>query len=195
MCNDTDMYSTFMNTALLTNPSPLPPSCLSSTPWMSEPPLFTYLEIPLLVSVERMSIHSRPWLMINCQPLAPQPSPTLPSSTPSSCYMFTETYRDDITTSVTLSDTFGLSLIITQDFFYKCDNSVGHQVSLQGIVVPVWGGLNRYGLADAALMPLGIFEYWILLSNRSSHSSDPKNYPSYKSSAVTACKPSQESIL
>jgi hypothetical protein len=34
------------------------------------PPLFTYLEIPLLVIVVRMSIHSRPWLVINCSPLA-----------------------------------------------------------------------------------------------------------------------------
>ncbi len=38
-----------------------------------------------------MSNHFRPWLVISCRPLAPQPSPTLPASTCSSCYMFTET--------------------------------------------------------------------------------------------------------
>jgi hypothetical protein len=31
---------------------------------------FTYLEIPFLVIVVRMSIHSRPWLVVNCSPLA-----------------------------------------------------------------------------------------------------------------------------
>jgi hypothetical protein len=33
-------------------------------------PLFTYLEIPFLVIVVRMSIHSHAWLVINCSPLA-----------------------------------------------------------------------------------------------------------------------------
>jgi hypothetical protein len=32
--------------------------------------LFTYLEIPLLTIVVRMSIHPCPWLVINCSPLA-----------------------------------------------------------------------------------------------------------------------------
>ncbi len=58
---------------------------------MSKTPLSTYLEIPLLVIMVQMSIHSRPRLVINCQPLAPKPSPTPPDCSPSSCYMFTET--------------------------------------------------------------------------------------------------------
>jgi hypothetical protein len=41
------------------------------TPCINEPPLFTYLEIPFLVIVVRMSIHTHPWLVIDCPPLAP----------------------------------------------------------------------------------------------------------------------------
>ncbi len=31
---------------------------------------FTYLEIPLLIFVVRISIHSRSWLVVNCPPHA-----------------------------------------------------------------------------------------------------------------------------
>ncbi len=37
-----------------------------------------YLEIPFLVIVVRISIHSRPWLVVNCSPLAAQPTPKTP---------------------------------------------------------------------------------------------------------------------
>jgi hypothetical protein len=72
MYSNTHTYSTFVNIALLINPFPPPlPSLPVSAPYRSKPPLFTYLDIPLLVIVVRMSIHTRPWLMIDCLPLAP----------------------------------------------------------------------------------------------------------------------------
>jgi hypothetical protein len=69
-----------MNIALLDNPLPLLPffarfpfPCVINHP-------FTYLEIPFLVIVVRMSIHTRPWLVIDCSPLAPYPPPPLPTA-------------------------------------------------------------------------------------------------------------------
>ncbi len=41
---------------------------------------FTYLEIPLLVIVVRMSIHTGPWLVTDCPPLASYPPPPLPTA-------------------------------------------------------------------------------------------------------------------
>jgi hypothetical protein len=41
---------------------------------------FTYLEIPFLVIVVRMSMHGRPLLVIDCPPLAPYPPPPLPTA-------------------------------------------------------------------------------------------------------------------
>jgi hypothetical protein len=41
--------------------------------------LFTYLEIPLLLLVVRITIHSCPWLAINCSPLATSPTPRHPT--------------------------------------------------------------------------------------------------------------------
>jgi hypothetical protein len=38
--------------------------------YVSTPLFFTYLEIPFLAIMVRISIHSRPWLVINCSPLA-----------------------------------------------------------------------------------------------------------------------------
>ncbi len=70
----------FMNIALLDNPPPLLPffarfpfPCVINHP-------FPYLEIPFLVIVVRMSIHTRPWLVIDCSPLAPYPPPPLPTA-------------------------------------------------------------------------------------------------------------------
>jgi hypothetical protein len=74
MCSDTYTYSTFMNIILLANPPPLP---LFRAPFpfpcVMNHPFFTYLEIPLLAIAVRMSIHTRPWLVIDCPPLAPYP--------------------------------------------------------------------------------------------------------------------------
>jgi hypothetical protein len=59
-------YSAFS----LINP-PLLPSLIYSIPILHESTAaFTYLEIPFLVIVVRMSVHSRPWLIVNCSPLA-----------------------------------------------------------------------------------------------------------------------------
>ncbi len=62
----------FMNIVLLSNPPPCFPFPLE----MNYP--LTYLEIPFLVIVVRMSIHTRPWLMTDCPPLAPHPPFPLP---------------------------------------------------------------------------------------------------------------------
>jgi hypothetical protein len=74
MCSDTYTYSTFMNIILLANPPPLP---LLHAPFpfpcVMTHPFFTYLEIPLLAIAVRMPIHTRPWLVIDCPPLAPYP--------------------------------------------------------------------------------------------------------------------------
>jgi hypothetical protein len=54
---------------------PLPPSLLHSAPSLHDPTLlFTYLEIPLLLFVVRIPIHSCPWLAIKCSPLATSPT-------------------------------------------------------------------------------------------------------------------------
>jgi hypothetical protein len=51
--------------------SPLLPSLIYSFPLLHESTTpFTYLEIPFLVIMVQMSIHSRPWLIVNCSPLA-----------------------------------------------------------------------------------------------------------------------------
>ncbi len=64
------------------------PLCLFLTlAWVNHS-FSTYLEIPLLVIMVRISIHSRPWLVINCSPLASQPFLGTPHI---SCYMFTKT--------------------------------------------------------------------------------------------------------
>jgi hypothetical protein len=57
------------------------------------------MEIPLLVIVVRISIHSRPWLLINFSPhcCLTQPEDTL--------WIKLRVYIDDITTSATLLDT------------------------------------------------------------------------------------------
>jgi hypothetical protein len=50
---------------------PLLPSLIYSIPLLHETTTpFTYLKIPFLVIVVRMSIHSHPWLVVNCSPLA-----------------------------------------------------------------------------------------------------------------------------
>jgi hypothetical protein len=46
----------------------------------SEPPFFTYLEIPFLVIVVLISINTRPWLVIDCPSLAPYPPFPLPTA-------------------------------------------------------------------------------------------------------------------
>jgi hypothetical protein len=48
-------------------------------------------------------------------------------------------------------------------------------------------GSPQYDLTGLTLMPLEIFEFWIINSNRSSHRGDPKSYLFYKL-AATACK-------
>jgi hypothetical protein len=88
-CNNIYIYihtSTFMNAALLADP-PL----LSSLPIFNplarvNHPFSTYLEILLLVIMVQISIHSHPWLVINCSPLASLPFLETPHG---SCYMFT----------------------------------------------------------------------------------------------------------
>jgi hypothetical protein len=90
-----------MNITLLANPPPCIPLLPASCPLAYEPPLFTYLEIPFLVIVVRMSIHAHPRLVINCPPLLP----TLPLPSQQHPQFVLHVYRDDITTSVTLSDT------------------------------------------------------------------------------------------
>ncbi len=54
--------------------------CPLPVPFVWWTTLFTYLEIPLLVIVVRMSNHARPWLVIDCPPLAPYPPPPLPTA-------------------------------------------------------------------------------------------------------------------
>ncbi len=61
-------YEHFNNIIGLGNSLLLPP-LLALFPLHESKTLF-YLEIPLLVIVVRMSIHSRPRLVINCSPLA-----------------------------------------------------------------------------------------------------------------------------
>ncbi len=110
-------YSTFMNITLLANPPLLPslarflPPCVWTTP-------FTYMEIPFLVIVVRMSIHARPRLVIHCPPLLP----TLPLPSQQHPQFVLHVYRDDITASVTLSDTshlIALGLILPLKIIYN----------------------------------------------------------------------------
>jgi hypothetical protein len=56
---------------------PLAPLLPTFLAWLL--PHFTYLEIPFLVIVVRMSIHTRPRLVIDCPPLAPCLPPPLPT--------------------------------------------------------------------------------------------------------------------
>ncbi len=60
----------YITAFLLMSARPLPP--LAPSIPLSPSFVFpvTYLEIPLLLLVVRISIHSRPWLAINCSPLA-----------------------------------------------------------------------------------------------------------------------------
>jgi hypothetical protein len=67
----------FMNIVLLSNPSPCLPFSLPPLRWIT--PL-TYLEVPFLVIVVRMSIHTHPWLVTDCPPLAPHPPFPLPTA-------------------------------------------------------------------------------------------------------------------
>jgi hypothetical protein len=66
-----NMHNEYIYSAVsLVNP-PLLPSVIFSIPLLHESTTpFTYLGIPFLVIVVRISIHSRPWLVINCSPLA-----------------------------------------------------------------------------------------------------------------------------
>ncbi len=64
------MHKYIYNAASLVNP-PLLPSFVYSILLLHESTApFTYLEIPILVIVVRISINSRPWLVINYSPLA-----------------------------------------------------------------------------------------------------------------------------
>ncbi len=96
-CNYTYMYTTFMNTALLTNP----PLCLSLTPCMSKPPLFYLLGDP---SFGDRGAKIHPLSSLVSDQLFTPSFLTLPGDTP--CFML-HVCIDDITTSVTLSDTVG----------------------------------------------------------------------------------------
>ncbi len=59
--------------------STIQPSSLLPSSFEQTTPL-TYLEIPFLVIVVRMSIHTRPWLVTDCPPLAPHPPFPLPTA-------------------------------------------------------------------------------------------------------------------
>ncbi len=90
-----------MNIAPLANSPLCSPLCPLPIALCNEPPFFTYLEIPFLMIVVRMPIHTCPWLVIDCPPLTPYlplPSQRLPQ-------FMLHVFRDYITTSVTLSDT------------------------------------------------------------------------------------------
>ncbi len=64
------MHEYIYSAISLVNPPLLPP-LIYSIPLLHESTTpFTYLEIPFLVIMVRISIHSRPWLVINCSPLA-----------------------------------------------------------------------------------------------------------------------------
>jgi hypothetical protein len=67
MCTEKIYIHEYIHNAIsLVNPFLLP-SLICFTPlYTSQPTFFTYLEIPLLVIVVRISIHSRPWLVVNC---------------------------------------------------------------------------------------------------------------------------------
>ncbi len=59
---------------------PLLPGLISTFPFQySLTPIFTYLEILLLLLVVRIPIHSSPWIAINCSPLAVSPIPRHPT--------------------------------------------------------------------------------------------------------------------
>jgi hypothetical protein len=84
-------------------------------------PFFTYLEIPLLMIMVRMSIHTRPWWVIAAYPLLP----TLPLPSQQLPQFMLHVFRDDITTSVTLSDTLTMykfmhliTLVMKNSFHY-----------------------------------------------------------------------------
>ncbi len=101
MNSNTFKYSAFMFISLLANSPPCSPLCPLPISLCNEPPLFTYLEIPFLMIVVRMPIHTRPWLVIDCPPLTPYPHPPLQRLPQFMLHVF----RDEITTSVTMSDT------------------------------------------------------------------------------------------
>ncbi len=92
------MYSTFMNTALLTNPFLLP-LCLFLTPFVSKPPLFYLLGDP---SFGDCGANIHPLSSLVSDQLFTPCFLTLPGDTP--CFML-HVYINDITTSATLSDT------------------------------------------------------------------------------------------
>jgi hypothetical protein len=83
MSSDTYMYST--SWILLCQPIfPLAPPAPASHFFTCEPPFFTYLEVPFLMIVVRMSIHTRPSLVTDCPPLTsylppPPPPPNAPT--------------------------------------------------------------------------------------------------------------------
>jgi hypothetical protein len=101
-----NMYEINMHTyvyiysdAFLVNPPFAPVLDLTCSPLPTLP--FTYLEIPLLMLVVRISTHSRPWLAINCSPLAAQPPPPLQETLQIKLHI----YIGDIITSAVPSDT------------------------------------------------------------------------------------------
>jgi hypothetical protein len=59
---------------------PLLPDLTSICPFLrNTTPLFTYLEILLLLFMVRIPIHSCPWFAINCSPRAASPTPRYPT--------------------------------------------------------------------------------------------------------------------
>ncbi len=59
---------------------PLLPDLTSICPFLcNTTPLFTYLEILLLLFVVQLPIHFCPWFAINCSPLAASPTPRYPT--------------------------------------------------------------------------------------------------------------------
>jgi hypothetical protein len=81
MCNKHIYIQHFVNIALLANPFPLLPFFAHFPfPSVMSHPFFTYSEIPFLMIVVRMSIHTRPWSVIDCPPLAPYLPPPLPTA-------------------------------------------------------------------------------------------------------------------
>jgi hypothetical protein len=79
MYSDTYMYSTFMNTSLLTNPSPCFLLCPSSTPCINEPPLLlTWRSLFWWLWCECPSTLVPGW-WLTAHPLLPNPPPPLPA--------------------------------------------------------------------------------------------------------------------
>ncbi len=102
MCSDTYTYSTFMNTALLTNPSPLLPSLSIFNPLHKWTTPFYLLGDPFFgdrgANVHHHSSLVGDWLPTPCSLALPLPFQQYPQ-------FMLHVYRDKITTSVTLSDT------------------------------------------------------------------------------------------